>query len=164
MARSTWDHMSEPGGPATQRTSGRRSFVDRLLGLSALGTVGAIVYPVLKFVFPPPRPKGRAQGAVLAARASELAADSGKVFALGTRPAILVHTPDGKWRAFSARCTHLSCTVRYRQDLHMIFCPCHDGRFDLTGKNVGGPPPRPLPEHTVVVKGDEVYVTEAEVG
>jgi cytochrome b6-f complex iron-sulfur subunit len=148
--------------PAESR--GRRSFLDWLLGVSALGTLAAIVYPVVKFVFPPARPKGRAKGAVLAARVSELPPDQGKVFALGSRPAILVHTPDGKWRAFAARCSHLSCTVRYRQDLHMIYCPCHDGRFDLTGKNVGGPPPRPLPEHSVVVKGDEIYVTETEVG
>ena len=138
--------------------------LDWLLVLSAVGTFGAIVYPILKFVLPPARPRGRAKGAVLAARVTELPPDSGKVFPLGARPAILVHTADGKWRAFSARCTHLSCTVRYRQDLHTIFCPCHDGRFDLTGKNVGGPAPRPLPEHAVVVKGDEVYVTEAEVG
>ena len=44
--------------------------------------------------------------------------------------------------------------------MNMLWCPCHDGRFDLTGKNVSGPPPRPLPEFTVVLKGDEVYVTE----
>ena len=139
---------------------GRRSFLDWLLGLSAVGTVLAIAYPVLHFVFPPPRPKGRGKGAVLAAQTSELRPGSGKVFPLGTKPAILVHTPDGQWRAFAAKCTHLSCTVRYRDDMNMIWCPCHDGRFDLTGKNVGGPPPRPLPEHAVVVKGDEVYVTE----
>jgi Rieske Fe-S protein len=90
---------------------GRRSFLDWLLGLSAVGTAAAIVYPVVHFVFPPPRPKGRAKGAVLAAQASELEPGSGKVFPLGTRPAILVHTPDGKWRAFAAKCTHLSCTV-----------------------------------------------------
>jgi len=151
-----------PAGEAMAPT--RRALLDWLLGLSAVGTLGAIVYPVLQYVFPPARAKGRAKGAVLAARAGELPAGSGKVFPFGTRPAILVHTPDGKWRAFSARCTHLSCTVRYREDMSMLFCPCHDGRFDLTGKNVGGPPPRPLPEHTVVVKGDEVYVTEGEVG
>lgn len=142
----------------------RRAVLDWLLGLSAVGTLLAVVYPVLHFVFPRSRPKGRAKGAVLAGRASELPPGSGHVFPLGTQPAILVHTPDGQWRAFSARCTHLSCTVRYRQDLGMLYCPCHDGRFDLTGKNVGGPPPRPLPEHAVVLKGDEVYVTESEVG
>jgi cytochrome b6-f complex iron-sulfur subunit len=148
----------------TQAGQDRRAVLDWLLGLSAVGAFVAIVYPVFHFVFPPPRPRGKSKGAVLAARADQLPAGSGLVFALGSKPAILIHTPDGKWRAFSARCTHLSCTVRYRQDLGLIWCPCHDGRFDLTGKNVAGPPPRPLPEHTVVLKGNEVYVAEAEVG
>jgi cytochrome b6-f complex iron-sulfur subunit len=154
------DEHDRPLSPADPTPAGRRSFLDWLLGLSAFGTAAAIVYPVVHFVFPPPRPKGRAKGAVLAAQTSDLARGSGKVFPLGTRPAILVHTPDGKWRAFAAKCTHLSCTVTYREDMNMLWCPCHDGRFDLTGKNVGGPPPRPLPEYTVVLKGDEVYVTE----
>ena len=154
-----------PGSVGAEAELGRRTFLDWLLGLSAVGTALAIVYPVLHFVFPAPREKGRAKGAVLAAQASELPPGSGKVFPLGTKPAILLHTPDGKWRAFSAKCTHLSCTVRYRQDMNMVWCPCHDGRFDLTGKNVAGPPPRPLPEHAVVLKGDEVYVSEeAEIG
>jgi len=154
--------MPEIGESAVDRGAerGRRAVLDWLLGLSAVGTLLSVVYPVLQFVFPPPRPKGRGKGAVLAGRVSQLPSGSGLVFPLGTKPAILVHTPDDKWRAFSARCTHLSCTVRFKEDLGMLWCPCHDGRFDLTGKNVGGPPPRPLPEHTVVVKGDEVYVTE----
>lgn len=140
----------------------RRTFLDWLLGLSGVGTLCAIAYPVFHFVFPPPRPKGRGKGAVLAARVSELPPGSGRVVALGARPAILVRTPAGEWRAFSARCTHLSCTVRYREDLGLLWCPCHDGRFDLTGKNVGGPPPRPLPPLAVVVKGEEVYISETE--
>jgi cytochrome b6-f complex iron-sulfur subunit len=155
-----------PFEQAAQRTikNGRREFLDWLLGLSAIGSIAAIVVPAWSFVFPPPRPKGRASGAVLAARVSELAPGSGKVLPMGAKAAILVHTPDGKWRAFSAKCTHLSCTVRYREDSHMIWCPCHDGQFDLTGKNVGGPPPRPLPEYRVVLRGDEVYVAESEIG
>ena len=153
--------LAAAGEPAKP---GRRAILDWLLGLSGVGTALAILYPVLHFVFPPARPKGRSKGAVLAGRASELPPGTGRVFPLGAKPAILVHTPEGKWRAFSARCTHLSCTVRYREDLGMLWCACHDGRFDLTGKNVGGPPPRPLPEHSVVIKGDEVYVTETELG
>jgi cytochrome b6-f complex iron-sulfur subunit len=143
---------------------GRRGFLDWLLGLSAVGAILAVAYPVFEYVFPPPRPRGKGKGAVLAAKVSQVPPGSGLVFPLGSRPAILLHTPDGQWRAFSARCTHLSCTVRYRQDLGLIWCPCHDGRFDLTGKNVAGPPPRPLPQHTVVIKGDEVYVAESEAG
>lgn len=155
--------MSQAPGPSADKP-GRRQFLDWLLSFSAIGAVAAVVYPILHFMFPRARPKGRAKGAVLAAKASEMARGSGKVFPLGARPAILIHTPDDKWRAFSAKCTHLSCTVRYREDSHIMWCPCHDGRFDLTGKNVGGPPPRPLPEHRVVLKGDEVYVIEAELG
>jgi cytochrome b6-f complex iron-sulfur subunit len=151
-------HIEKP--PATPR----RGVLDWLLGLSALGTLWAVAYPVIRYVLPPPLQKGRGKGAVLAGRASQLPLGSGVVFALGTKPAILIHTPDGAWRAFSARCTHLSCTVRYREDAAVLWCPCHDGSFDLTGKNVGGPPPRPLPQHAVVVKGDEIYVSETEVG
>jgi cytochrome b6-f complex iron-sulfur subunit len=150
-------HSTPPDNP--DRPS-RRSFLDWLLGASGIGTVAAVVYPVVHFVFPPPRPKGRSRGAVLAAQAAELPPGSAKVFPFGTKPAILVRTPQGEWRAFSAKCTHLSCTVTYRDDMNMIWCPCHDGRFDLTGKNVSGPPPRPLSQYTVVVEGEEVYVTE----
>lgn len=159
--------MSEPDRPAPERTPSsprRRALLDWLLRISGAGALLAVFYPVVAFVFPPRQAKGKSKGAVLAGRVSQLPPGSGVVFPLGTRPAILVHTPDGKWRAFSAVCTHLSCTVRYREDIDMLFCPCHDGLFDLTGKNVGGPPPRPLPEHTVVVRGDEVYVAEVEVG
>ena len=157
--------MSNVAAPIDKPASApRRGVLDRLLGLSALGTLWAVAYPVIRYLLPPPLQRGRGKGAVLAGRASQLPPGSGVVFALGTKPAILIHTPDGVWRAFSARCTHLSCTVRYREDASMLWCPCHDGRFDLTGKNTGGPPPRPLPEHTVIVKGDEVYVGETEVG
>ena len=157
--------MSDPDKPALEsmpQWPERRAVLDWLLGLSGAGALLAVAYPVLAFVFPPRQAKGRSKGAVLAGKVSELPRGSGIVFPLGTQPAILVHTPDDQWRAFNAKCTHLSCTVRYREDTGNLFCPCHDGMFDLTGKNVGGPPPRPLQEHTVIVKGDEVYVAESE--
>ena len=157
--------MSDPDKPALESMPPwpeRRAVLDWLLGLSGAGALLAVAYPVLAFVFPPRQAKGRSKGAVLAGKVSELPRGSGVVFPLGTQPAILVHTPDDQWRAFDAKCTHLSCTVRYREDTANLFCPCHDGFFDLTGKNVGGPPPRPLQEHTVIVKGDEVYVAASE--
>ncbi|HKJ03801.1 MAG TPA: Rieske (2Fe-2S) protein, partial [Longimicrobiales bacterium] len=57
-------------------------------------------------------------------------------------------------------CTHLDCTVQYRDDLHEIWCACHNGHYDLTGKNVSGPPPRPLTAYTVVVRGTQIIVTQ----
>ena len=55
-----------------------------------------------------------------------------------------MRTPDGQFRAFSAVCTHLDCTVQYKADTSQIWCACHNGLYDLSGNVVSGPPPRPL--------------------
>ena len=65
----------------------------------------------------------------------------------------------GKYLAMSATCTHLSCTVQYRNDLHQVWCACHNGMYDLTGRNLSGPPPRPLEGYQVHLRGDEIVVS-----
>ena len=67
---------------------------------------------------------------------------------------------DGKtFHAISAVCTHLECIVQYRDDTKQIWCACHNGQYNLSGKNIGGPPPRPLEEYKVNTRGDDVVVT-----
>lgn len=53
---------------------------------------------------------------------------------------------DGKSsvHALSATCTHLGCQVRWDAESTHFRCPCHGGVFDMEGKVVAGPPPRPL--------------------
>ena len=41
-------------------------------------------------------------------------------------------------------CTHLSCRVTWKEELQAYPCPCHDAKFDIQGKLINGPPPRPL--------------------
>ncbi len=60
----------------------------------------------------------------------------------------------GDVRAFNAICTHVDCTVQYRPEKNDIFCTCHNGVYDLKGRNVSGPPPRPLEEYEVTLRGD----------
>jgi nitrite reductase/ring-hydroxylating ferredoxin subunit len=73
---------------------------------------------------------------------------------------LLIHTPDGELLAYSQKCTHLSCAVVPAIDEGLLRCPCHEGVFDLhTGRNLSGPPPRPLPRIQLVVEGDEVFAT-----
>ena len=72
---------------------------------------------------------------------------------------ILVRTPSGELRAFSATCTHLNCIVQYRDDIGHIWCACHNGHFDLNGLNISGPPPAPLEAYTVNVREDEIVVS-----
>ena len=76
---------------------------------------------------------------------------------------MLIRLNDGSWRAYEQKCTHLSCAVFYDPQTDKIQCPCHNGWFDArTGIVLQGPPPRPLPRLEVVIKGEEVYVTEAK--
>lgn len=135
----------------------RRSFVDYFLGGGVLAMLGSIFFPVLKYIMPPPIPQA-VQNDVVAGKVGELAPNAGKVFRFGNKPGILVRTPEGDYRAFSAVCTHLQCTVQYRDDFKHIWCACHNGHFDLTGRNIEGPPPRPLEEYRVEIRGEEVVV------
>jgi len=44
----------------------------------------------------------------------------------------------------SATCSHLGCLVNYNREKAEFTCPCHGGRYDLSGRNIAGPPPAPL--------------------
>jgi Rieske Fe-S protein len=76
---------------------------------------------------------------------------------------ILVRVAESELVAYSQKCTHLSCAVIPRPAEGVIHCPCHEGYFDLrTGRNIAGPPPRPLPRITLEVRGEDVYATGIE--
>lgn len=145
------DLLSQPG---------RRRFLDYLLGTGVVATLGAIVYPVIRFMVPPQIIEAQ-QNSVIAGKTSELPVNSGKIFKFGSKPGIVIKTPTGEVKAFSAACTHLDCIVQYDPNGKQIICACHNGIYDLSGKNVSGPPPRPLDEFTVNIKGDEINVTKA---
>jgi len=53
--------------------------------------------------------------------------------------------------AIDARCTHLGCTVRFREG--EFRCPCHRGVFDAEGKPVSGPVNTPLERIETRVSG-----------
>jgi cytochrome b6-f complex iron-sulfur subunit len=144
---------------ATPAASKRREFLDYLLGTSVVATLAAIFYPIARFMIPP-QVNESAQSSVAAGKASELAANTGKIFKFGNKPGILVRTASGDVKAFSAVCTHLDCIVQYRPDMKMIWCACHNGQYNLSGQNAGGPPPRPLEEYVVNTRGDDIVVSK----
>lgn len=126
-----------------------------------MGWIGSVLYPVLSFLKPPKIPEANVQ-TVKAGLASELANNSGEIIKFGRLPVIVIKTVDGDIRAFSATCTHLDCIVHYRPDLKQIHCACHNGLYDLLGRNVSGPPPRPLEQFAVNVVNDEIHVSRTE--
>ena len=135
----------------------RRRFVEVLLGSGILATAVAFIYPVLRYLVPP-KASDLGSDAVVAGRVGELKPNSGKIFRFGNRPGLLIRTANGEFRAMSATCTHLSCTVQYRDDLREVWCACHNGKYNLDGRNISGPPPRPLEAFDVQVRGDEILV------
>jgi cytochrome b6-f complex iron-sulfur subunit len=137
----------------------RRDFLDYLLATSIGATLLAIFYPIARFVIPP-RVSESAESSVVAGSVKDMAPNTGKIFKFGNKPGILIRTPAGEFRAFSATCTHLDCIVQYRPDMKEIWCACHNGQYNLSGQNVGGPPPRPLEEFVVNTRGDEIVVSK----
>jgi cytochrome b6-f complex iron-sulfur subunit len=136
----------------------RREFAKFLCLLSggmALGNAGIVIK---SFAFP----NTPLEGEHLVCEANEVPTGEMKQFVIKGRlevPYILVHLEENEWRAFEQKCTHLSCAVRYRDDIKKIECPCHKGYFDArTGVVLQGPPPRPLPQLKVVVKNNRVFV------
>jgi len=145
---------AEPARPVQQR----RKFIQLLLGGGVLATAASFLYPLVRYLAPPAA-TDMGSDSVVAAKVGDLKPNSGKIFRFGTRPGLLILDAAGTYRAVSAVCTHLGCTVQYRGETRQIWCACHNGTYDLNGRNISGPPPRPLEAYDVHVRGDQVFVS-----
>jgi Rieske Fe-S protein len=137
----------------------KRQFLKTILYGSLTALSAAILYPIFKFLKPPQQTEVEVSS-IKAANVNDLEKDSGIIVRFGNKPVVLIRKANGEFKAFSATCTHLDCTVQYRKDKGIIWCACHNGQFDLNGRNIGGPPPRPLEEFRVVIKGEEIFISK----
>jgi cytochrome b6-f complex iron-sulfur subunit len=135
----------------------RRGLFQWLLGGGILASIASFVYPVFRFMMPPQVAEA-AVNEVSAGKVADLKPNSGKIIKFGSKPVLLVRVNETEWKAFSAVCTHLNCTVQYKPEANDIWCACHNGTYDLNGRVVSGPPPRALEEFAVHVRGEEVVV------
>ena len=149
---------SNPATPPAAPSPGRRSLLNWLLGTWSAGVLGSVAFPIMKYLVPPEIPEAP-NLSVKAGSASALIPNSARIVPFGSKPAIVVRLSTGELRAFEATCTHLSCTVQYREDLEEIWCACHNGHYDLHGRNVSGPPPRPLEAYDVGEADDEIVIS-----
>lgn len=129
-----------------------------ILGGGFLGSLASFVYPVIRFLNPPPVAEA-AVNEVVDGKVQDLAPNSGKIVRFGVQPVLLLRLSDTEWRAFSAVCTHLGCIVQYEPKSKMIWCACHNGTYDLHGRVISGPPPRPLQEYAVHLRNDNVVIS-----
>jgi Rieske Fe-S protein len=137
----------------------KRDFLKYILGGSFIAWIGTILYPLVAYLKPPIQAEVEVTS-VKVGKLQDIEKDSGQIVKFGTKPVILVRAANGDLTAFNATCTHLDCTVQFRKDMGVIWCACHNGKYDLTGRNIEGPPPRPLDPLRVVVQGDEVFISK----
>lgn len=156
---------SQPCGPMNgDEKIDRATFMKTGLGVVAICWGGMTLYPVYSYL----RPKKGADddGAKVTSlevcKLADLPKGFGKNFKFGSFPALVIHADDGTVHAFKAICTHLGCTVQYREDMKAIYCACHGGVYNAeTGKNIAGPPPKPLEPMKAEVVDGKIIVSRA---
>ncbi len=157
-------HLTAPNDSPNERLT-RRGFLDRLIGFFAIAVSASILYPTIRFLLPPTSGEARVNQVKLPFGRKDIEAEAkrAKTFRFGQKLGIIILTPNGELRALSAQCTHLDCTVQNRPEEGVLWCACHNGRYSLDGKNISGPPPRPLEVFLVNEVGAEIFVSKEPV-
>ena len=89
-------------------------------------------------------------------KVADIPVGGGKVF--DAAKIVVTQPKAGEFKAFSAVCTHMGCTVAGVAN-GTITCPCHGSTYDMaTGQVTGGPAPAPLPSKTVTVSGGSITI------
>ncbi len=146
----------EPGRAPDDPSGGRRRVLTvlsqaflALWGLGAAAAVGAYLKAPAK---------REAERMVSAGPLEGLRVGEGRMVRHGVTPFFVVRLDATRVVAISAVCSHVRCILGYDPARKILVCPCHDGRFDLSGNVLSGPPPRPLPVYPVSVRAGEVFV------
>jgi Rieske Fe-S protein len=151
--------------------SGRRRFLEVVLGSGAAALCTAAIAPPIAFVVASARrgPHGERWVRTVAldhlrddepARVKVIA-DERDAWKLEKNAELgsvwLVRAGDGV-RAYAVACPHLGCSIDVARNAKGFECPCHDSSFDENGKRAGGPSPRDMDTLETRVEGGIVEV------
>lgn len=133
----------------------RRRFFELLIKASA-GFIGlSLAVPLVGYVISPAF-KRRAQQWVDVASSEELPTGTPKqleyvatvqdgYLETKTQKAVwAVKQSNGQVTVFSPMCTHLGCGYHWDGGAQQFKCPCHGSVYDISGRVLAGPAPRPL--------------------
>ncbi|MEO3977427.1 Rieske (2Fe-2S) protein [Streptomyces sp. CAU 1734] len=96
--------------------------------------------------------RGDEGGGAEIAKVADIPEGGGKVVG----DVVITQPAAGRFKAFSAKCTHQGCAVRGVAG-NVITCPCHNSTFDADdGSVTGGPASAPLPPAAITVEGDSI--------
>jgi len=111
-----------------------------LLGLSGM----LLGYPVARFVayVPPRKPRRVEVNRPMPAAGFLVEAE------------FVLFGENNRYWAVSRTCTHLGCTLRYKDGEGILECPCHQSRFSRSGQRLAGPARRDLPRYPARARED----------
>jgi cytochrome b6-f complex iron-sulfur subunit len=139
----------------------RREFLGALWAISLAGLFGQTAFGLLKF-FRPRQEPGSFGGIVVAGTPEEF--EPGTVSHIQQGRFYISRLEDGGMLALWQRCSHLGCTVPWREDEGQFHCPCHSSLFDRRGELTGGPAPRPMDVFPIaLVEGKLVVDTSSPI-
>jgi Rieske Fe-S protein len=140
----------------------RRTFLNVLFGGWAAAVALGGLWALLKFSFPT---LGKEPDFVILKRADfeDIPVNSVKPFAWGGKLGLYYKKENGTVKALKGVCTHMECNITYKPDEKRFYCACHKGWFDENGRNIEGPPPRPLEIFDITIEGDRLIIAKKGV-
>lgn len=142
-----------------RRLFSRREFLGAGLAVSITALFGQAGVALLNFFKPRIEP-GSFGGVVVAGQVDEF--EPGTVSHVRGGRCYISRLEDGGFLALWQRCTHLGCTVPWREDEEQFNCPCHSSLFDTVGEVISGPAPRPMDLFPIEIVEDQVLVNTGE--
>ncbi|MCX5816542.1 MAG: Rieske (2Fe-2S) protein [Proteobacteria bacterium] len=135
----------------------RRTFLNTLFGGWVLALLSGSMYTLFKFAFPT---LGKEPDFVVlkATDFLDIPLNSVKPFAWGGKLGLFFKKDNGSTTALKGVCTHMECNVTYKPEDKKFYCACHKGWFDQNGKNIEGPPPKPLELFDVKVESEKLII------
>lgn len=122
------------------KTHSRRLFLKLGMGglvLSALASLAALArFYKPKVLFEPPTK-------FVAGKPNDFPRGEIVTRFLDKQKVIIIHGDNGIY-AFLAICTHLGCALNFESQARIFKCPCHGSNFNIDGKVIAGPAPKPL--------------------
>ncbi len=149
---------------------GRRKFLSGIIGVVATTVAVMVGVPAIGYLVSPGLKKQNEDQWITLGPIAGLTPGEPKGFPYSTRRTdgwvestqsgvAYAVTMDGQTvNVYSNVCTHLSCRVTWHTDTREYFCPCHDGRFNVAGQVIAGPPPRPLDQFQSRIQNGQIEI------
>lgn len=133
----------------------RRRFLKAVI--AGLGTAGAaaLVWPAVRLMSPL---GARTTVEPISVPRKDIPPGGTREVTVQGTPVIVIDRESEGFIALSKVCTHLGCLVEYQPQQKILLCPCHAGKFDLSGNVISGPPPSPLKKFPLTVQKDYILV------